>query len=46
MLDDGRISEVGSHEELLAADGRYAAFLARQLEPDQPKGLGEPARME
>ena len=46
VLDDGRISEVGSHEELLAADGRYAAFLARQLEPDQPKGLGEPARME
>lgn len=46
VLDDGRISEVGSHEELLAADGRYAAFLARQLEPDQPKGLGEPARVE
>jgi ATP-binding cassette subfamily B protein/subfamily B ATP-binding cassette protein MsbA len=34
VLDRGRISEIGSHEQLLASGGRYAAFLARQLEPD------------
>jgi ATP-binding cassette subfamily B protein/subfamily B ATP-binding cassette protein MsbA len=34
VLDRGRIAEIGSHEQLLASGGRYAAFLARQLEPD------------
>ncbi|SIS67110.1 ABC transporter ATP-binding protein [Phaeovulum vinaykumarii] len=30
VLDQGRIAEIGSHAELLAADGLYARFWARQ----------------
>ncbi len=41
VLDGGRIVEIGSHEELLAAGGRYASFLTRQLEPD-PGHAGGP----
>lgn len=39
VLDAGRIVEIGSHDQLLASGGRYAAFLARQLEPDAPPDL-------
>lgn len=40
LLDRGRVLEAGSHEELVARDGRYAALFARQarafLAPDDP----------
>jgi len=39
VLDQGRIVEIGTHEELLDSDGRYAAFLARQLEPGTAPGV-------
>ena len=32
VLDSGRVAEVGTHDELLAAGGRYAALLARDTE--------------
>ena len=32
VLDGGRVAEIGTHEELLAAGGRYAALLARDVE--------------
>jgi ATP-binding cassette subfamily B protein len=30
VIDDGRVIEVGSHQELLAADGRYAELFEVQ----------------
>ncbi|MFF2655961.1 ABC transporter ATP-binding protein [Kitasatospora sp. NPDC058032] len=30
VLDHGEVAELGTHEELLAADGRYAALLRRE----------------
>jgi ATP-binding cassette subfamily B protein len=38
VLDQGRIIERGSHEELLALDGRYAALVERDAET-APAGL-------
>ncbi len=32
VLDHGRVAEIGTHDELLAAGGRYAALLARDIE--------------
>ncbi len=31
VLDEGRVAETGSHEQLLAADGHYARFWSEQL---------------
>ena len=34
VLEKGQLIELGSHEELLASDGLYAAYLKMQLDPD------------
>ncbi len=34
VLEKGQLIELGSHEELLATDGLYAAYLKMQLDPD------------
>jgi ATP-binding cassette subfamily B protein len=35
VLEDGRVTEEGSHEELLALEGKYAAMWARQSAEEQ-----------
>ncbi len=40
VLDGGRVAELGTHEELLARGGRYAAMLGAQLEADHRTSLG------
>jgi ATP-binding cassette subfamily B protein/subfamily B ATP-binding cassette protein MsbA len=38
VIEDGRLLEVGSHDELLTHDGRYAEFLRLQLGTDELSG--------
>ena len=49
LIDDGRVAESGSHDELLAADGTYAHLFrlqARQFRPPGGDGVPEPATLE
>ena len=41
LLEDGEIVERGSHEELMAAGGRYHEMVVRQMTSDRADGAGE-----
>jgi ATP-binding cassette subfamily B protein len=45
VIEDGRILETGTHDQLLDREGRYAEFLRLQIEPEKdPRGkLAAPA---
>ncbi len=34
MLEGGRVVELGTHDELMALGGRYAALADAELDPD------------
>ena len=38
VLEEGRVRESGTHDQLLKADGRYAAMWQRQLREEEPEG--------
>jgi ATP-binding cassette subfamily B protein len=40
VVDKGRIIERGTHEELLARTGRYAALLREQQRDHEPLAVG------
>lgn len=46
VMDEGRIIERGAHDELLAANGAYAALYNAQFEEGEAKKTARPARPE
>jgi ABC-type multidrug transport system fused ATPase/permease subunit len=44
VIEDGTVREVGTHDELLERDGRYAELLKMQLEGEDTEEAQEQAR--